>query len=32
MLKPASVFDGRNLLDHEALREIGFEVYATGKG
>lgn len=32
MLKPASVFDGRNLLDHAALREIGFHVYATGKG
>ncbi|MGK0188411.1 MAG: UDPglucose 6-dehydrogenase [Verrucomicrobiales bacterium] len=32
MLKPASVFDGRNLLDHAALREIGFKVYATGKG
>ena len=32
MLKPACVFDGRNLLDHDALREIGFEVYATGKG
>eukprot|EP00814_Leptocylindrus_danicus_P007134 CAMPEP_0116030284 /NCGR_PEP_ID=MMETSP0321-20121206/16762_1 /TAXON_ID=163516 /ORGANISM="Leptocylindrus danicus var. danicus, Strain B650" /LENGTH=454 /DNA_ID=CAMNT_0003505059 /DNA_START=436 /DNA_END=1800 /DNA_ORIENTATION=+ len=31
MAKPAFVFDGRNLLDHEKLREIGFEVYAIGK-
>ena len=32
MLKPASIFDGRNLLDHNTLRKIGFEVYAIGKG
>lgn len=31
MSKPAFIFDGRNLLDHEALRKIGFEVYAIGK-
>ncbi|EDY83240.1 nucleotide sugar dehydrogenase subfamily [Verrucomicrobiia bacterium DG1235] len=31
MLKPAFVFDGRNILDHAKLREIGFEVYAIGK-
>ena len=31
MLKPAFVFDGRNILDHDALREIGFQVYAIGK-
>jgi UDPglucose 6-dehydrogenase len=31
MEKPAFLFDGRNLLDHAALREIGFEVYAIGK-
>jgi UDPglucose 6-dehydrogenase len=31
MMKPAFVFDGRNLLDHEKLREIGFIVYALGK-
>merc|ERR1712071_334901 len=31
MAKPAFVFDGRNLLDHEKLREIGFEVYGIGK-
>ena len=32
MEKPAFVFDGRNMLDHEALFEIGFEVYSIGKG
>lgn len=32
MLKPAFLFDGRNILDHAALREIGFKVYAVGKG
>ena len=32
MLKPAFLFDGRNILDHKALREIGFQVYAIGKG
>ena len=31
MEKPAFVFDGRNILDHAALRKIGFEVYAIGK-
>merc|ERR1711998_36609 len=31
MLKPAFIFDGRNILDHAALRKIGFEVYAIGK-
>jgi len=31
MSKPAFVFDGRNVLPHAALREIGFEVYAIGK-
>jgi UDPglucose 6-dehydrogenase len=25
------VFDGRNILDHAKLQEIGFEVYAIGK-
>ncbi|EFJ45696.1 hypothetical protein VOLCADRAFT_94131 [Volvox carteri f. nagariensis] len=30
MMKPAFVFDGRNLLDHGALREIGFVVYGAG--
>jgi UDPglucose 6-dehydrogenase len=31
MQKPAFVFDGRNILPHALLREIGFEVYAIGK-
>ena len=32
MVKPAFVFDGRNLLDLEALREIGFQAFGIGKG
>jgi UDPglucose 6-dehydrogenase len=31
MSKPAFVFDGRNLLDHKKLFEIGFNVYPIGK-
>lgn len=31
MVKPAWVFDGRNLLDHAELRRIGFKVRAIGK-
>ena len=31
MLKPAFIFDGRNILDHAALRAEGFIVYALGK-
>lgn len=31
MSKPAFIFDGRNVLPHAELREIGFEVYAIGK-
>ena len=31
MQKPAFVFDGRNLLDHEELRKIGYIVYGVGK-
>jgi UDPglucose 6-dehydrogenase len=31
MAKPAFVFDGRNLLDHQRLYEMGFSVYAIGK-
>jgi UDPglucose 6-dehydrogenase len=31
MEKPAFVFDGRMMLDHDELREIGFEVYCIGK-
>ena len=30
MLKPATVFDGRNILDAEKLRSIGFKVNAIG--
>ena len=31
MVKPAFIFDGRNILDHKKLHEIGFNVYAIGK-
>jgi len=31
MKKPAFVFDGRNILDHDQLRKIGFEVWGIGK-
>jgi len=31
MMKPAFLFDGRNVLDHEKLRAIGFKVYAIGR-
>lgn len=31
MVQPAFVFDGRNILDHKRLYEIGFNVYAIGK-
>lgn len=31
MEKPAFVFDGRNILDHKELYEIGFNVYPLGK-
>jgi UDPglucose 6-dehydrogenase len=31
MVKPAFVFDGRNILDHEALYAIGFNVWPIGK-
>jgi UDPglucose 6-dehydrogenase len=31
MEKPAFLFDGRNLLDHQKLFEIGFNVYPLGK-
>jgi UDPglucose 6-dehydrogenase len=32
MQKPAFVFDGRNILNIESLRAIGFEAQAIGKG
>lgn len=31
MPKPAHIFDGRNLLNHEELVKIGFRVYSIGK-
>lgn len=31
MVKPAFIFDGRNILDHDKLYEIGFNVYPIGK-
>lgn len=31
MVKPAFIFDGRNILDHERMRAMGFIVYALGK-
>ena len=31
MIKPAFIFDGRNILDHDEVFEIGFNVYPIGK-
>jgi UDPglucose 6-dehydrogenase len=31
MTKPASIFDGRNIIDHMRCFDIGFNVYPTGK-
>jgi UDPglucose 6-dehydrogenase len=31
MEKPAFVFDGRNILDHQSLYEIGYSVFPIGK-
>jgi len=31
MLKPAFLFDGRNILPHAKLKEIGFRLFAIGK-
>jgi len=31
MMKPAFIFDGRNILNHAELQSIGFEVYSIGK-
>ena len=30
MEKPAFIFDGRNILDHQKLYEIGFNVFPLG--
>jgi len=32
MLKPAFLFDGRNVLDRKMLEDIGFGVFCIGKG
>merc|ERR1712050_621546 len=32
MMKPAFTFDGRGILNHRALEDVGFEVHAIGKG
>lgn len=32
MAKPAFVFDGRGILDHDALEKIGFKVFTIGRG
>lgn len=31
MLKPASIFDGRGILDTEKLIEIGYQVRVIGR-
>lgn len=31
MQKPAFIFDGRNMIDTQKMREIGFIVYSIGK-
>ena len=31
MEKPAFIFDGRKMMDHEMLEEIGFKVKSVGK-
>jgi UDPglucose 6-dehydrogenase len=31
MYKPAYLFDGRNLLDREHMRNIGFDIHSVGK-
>ena len=31
MMKPAFIFDGRNILDHNKLEKIGFKVKGIGK-
>lgn len=31
MMKPAYIFDGRKILDHETLQRIGFQVQTIGK-
>ena len=31
MMKPAFIFDGRNIVDVPKLKEIGFQVGSVGK-
>ena len=31
MAQPAFIFDGRNILDHKKLFDLGFNVFAIGK-
>lgn len=31
MARPSFLFDGRNILDHHRLQQIGFQVFAIGK-
>jgi len=31
MPKPAFIFDGRNILDHKRLFDIGFNIFPIGK-
>lgn len=31
VVKPAKIFDGRNILDAQSLKELGFDVYSIGK-
>jgi UDPglucose 6-dehydrogenase len=31
MVQPAFIFDGRNILNHAALFEMGYNVYRVGK-
>jgi UDPglucose 6-dehydrogenase len=31
MQQPAFIFDGRNILDHRRLFEMGFNVYSIGR-
>ena len=32
VFKPAFIFDGRNILNHNKLTSIGFDVFSIGKG
>ena len=32
MKKPACLFDGRNIVNREAVKNIGFDLYSIGRG